>query len=247
MLRVFIGYDSTEHVDFHVLVQSIIDNLKEPVSIVPLCKDALPMWRAKEERQSTEFSFSRFLVPFLCQYKGQAIFMDSDMVVKHPGVFEEAFRVLKPQHAVACVQHDYMPIMRPKFHGVEQHSYPRKNWSSFMAFNCWHPACRELTPVRVNNATPAWLHQLRWCDDSEIAPIPMACNVLVDEPDSTPRAAIMQYNIHYTRGSPMHPETVNTAQAEDWIKIYNTFRLPHLERSHGDIWKDEVKNREGNQ
>ena len=37
-------------------------------------------WRERDPKQSTDFSFSRFLVPHLMNFKGWAIFMDCDML-----------------------------------------------------------------------------------------------------------------------------------------------------------------------
>lgn len=247
MIRVFIGYDSKEHVDWHVLTQSIIDKCKYPVAITPLTLKSLPMWRPRLENQSTEFSISRFLVPFLCQWEGKAVFMDSDMVVQYGDVFAEAVRRIHCHHAVAVVPHDYTPLKAKKFMGHEQTQYPRKNWSSFMVFNCWHTACRKLTPQLINEAEAAYLHQLRWCADSEIGRLPQYFNVLVDEPDSDPQLAITPYNIHYTRGSPMHPDFIDTARAEVWKDIYRTFGLPHLGVQCGDIRRNEVPHSEGTQ
>ena len=37
--------------------------------------------------------------------------------------------------------------------GKKQIAYPRKNWSSFMIFNCDHPDVIALTPAVVNTAS----------------------------------------------------------------------------------------------
>lgn len=245
MIRLFIGYDKREHVDWHVLTQSIIDQVRYPVSITPLALRHLPMWRHRLQHQSTEFSISRFLVPFLCGYQGIGIFMDSDMVVKNGDLFLLASQSMASHHAVSVVQHDYTPLRSDKFLGYKQTIYPRKNWSSFMCFNAGHPACLKLTPELVNHAEAGYLHQLRWCAESEIGKLPPGFNVLVDEPDSDPQQAIMQYNIHYTRGSPMHPETVDTNQAGDWLSIYRSFALPHIGVINGDVRSNEKPDSSG--
>ncbi len=65
MIRVFIGFDTVETVSYHVLVHSIQARASEPVSITPLMLSQLSgvMTRERHNLQSTEFSFSRFLVP----------------------------------------------------------------------------------------------------------------------------------------------------------------------------------------
>ena len=72
MIQVFIGYDSKEKVAFNVLAYSILKNSTKPVSITPIY---LPNIRNifKRERNSlssTEFSFSRFMLPYLMNYEG---------------------------------------------------------------------------------------------------------------------------------------------------------------------------------
>lgn len=72
MIRVFIGYDPNETIAWHVLSHSIHVRSSRPVSITPLMLSQLKeeMWRERNSLQSTEFSFSRFLVPYLCNYQG---------------------------------------------------------------------------------------------------------------------------------------------------------------------------------
>ena len=70
MIRVFIGYDSREAIAFHVLSHSIHSRASEPVDISPLMLSQLKsvFWRESHPLQSTDFSFSRFLVPHLSGY-----------------------------------------------------------------------------------------------------------------------------------------------------------------------------------
>ena len=65
MIRVFIGFDTVETISYHVLSHSIQARSSEPVSITPLMLSQLGgvMTRDRHELQSTNFSFSRFLVP----------------------------------------------------------------------------------------------------------------------------------------------------------------------------------------
>jgi hypothetical protein len=65
MIRVFIGFDPVETISYHVLSHSIHARASEPVSIAPLMLSQLNgvMTRERHELQSTNFSFSRFLVP----------------------------------------------------------------------------------------------------------------------------------------------------------------------------------------
>ncbi|KZL29134.1 hypothetical protein PsWM33_00158 [Pseudovibrio sp. WM33] len=69
-VRIFIGYDSNETIAYHVLVQSIIENSSLPLSITPIALNNVRsiFKRDKHPLQSTEFSFSRFLAPYLSNY-----------------------------------------------------------------------------------------------------------------------------------------------------------------------------------
>ena len=82
MIKIFIGFDPREAVAYHVLTQSILDRASMPVSITPLALKNLDFKRKRDSSQSTDFSFTRFLVPYLCNYQGSAIFMDCDMLVQ---------------------------------------------------------------------------------------------------------------------------------------------------------------------
>ena len=80
-IKVFIGYDENETVAFHVLAHSIMRHASKPVEIVPVVKNHMSAFYTRERSnlESTDFSFTRFLAPYLCDYKGWAIFTDCDM------------------------------------------------------------------------------------------------------------------------------------------------------------------------
>ena len=84
MIRIFIGYDPREAVAYNVLCHSIQSRASAPVSITPLMLSQLEgvMWRRRHSLQSTEFSFSRFIVPHLAGFEGWALFMECDMLVR---------------------------------------------------------------------------------------------------------------------------------------------------------------------
>ena len=83
MINVFIGYDPREAIAFSVLAFSIHARATGPVSIAPLKLAQLKgtLTRARHPLQSTDFSFSRFLVPCLSGYSGWSVFMDCDMLM----------------------------------------------------------------------------------------------------------------------------------------------------------------------
>lgn len=204
--RVFIGYDPNETVALHVLAHSIMRHSSEPVSITPLVLRQLPMIRERDPMQSTEFAFSRFLVPWLCDYEGQAVFMDCDMLCRA----DIAELTMNTKYSIAVVQHDYEPRHEDKFLGQKQTIYAKKNWSSVMVFN--NTRCRALTPEYVNIATGLQLHQFKWLMDAEIAALPKEWNHLVSEYAPNPQAKL----VHFTRGTPCFAKYRDCEFAEEW-------------------------------
>lgn len=192
-MRIFVGWDSRETVAYHTLCHSIIRRASLPVSITPLKLDQLPIDREVDPLASTEFTYSRFLVPWLCGYEGAALFMDADMLV-HTDILD-VMEHFDPTKAVMCCQHDYTPKSTTKFLGNAQHPYPRKNWSSFMLFNNSHPDCKNLTPESVSNQIGKYLHRMEWT--GEVGEIPLEWNFLVGEQEiESPKV------YHYTLGTP---------------------------------------------
>lgn len=209
-LNVFIGYDPNEVVAYHTLAHSIIRHASCPVSITPLKLSQLPMWRERHELQSTEFSFSRFLVPYLSGYKGISLFMDCDMLVTQD--IAELFALANPCYAVQVVKHEYTPKTGNKFLDQQQSVYPRKNWSSVMLFN--NAACRFLTPTQVNTQTGLHLHRFSWLHNSQIGDLPLEWNYLVGEYEAPGQ---IPANIHWTLGGPWFEAYHDALFADLWF------------------------------
>jgi len=177
-VRVFIGFDPREEVALHVLSRSIWEHASLPVSITPIRLSQLEgvFTREREPLQSTEFSFSRFLTPWLCGYEGWALFTDCDMLMLDD--IARLWAVRNERYAVMCVKHDHRPTEDTKFLGEVQTRYQKKNWSSVMLFNC--AKCTALTPEYVNTASGLELHRFEWLgDDGLIGEIPDTWNRLV--------------------------------------------------------------------
>lgn len=207
MIRVFIGFDSKEIVAAHVLAHSIARRSSVPVAVTPLMLSQLPMTRPRHPMQATEFSFSRFLVPWLCGYEGTAIFMDCDMLCRAD------IAELRPEHgaAVSVVKHDYTPRAEAKFLGNQQTRYEKKNWSSVMVFD--NAKCRALMPAYVNFASGLELHQFKWlAGDHEIGALDASWNHLVGEYEPNPSAKL----VHFTRGTPCFDAYMDCEYATEW-------------------------------
>ena len=223
-LKVFVGYDSREDIAFEVCRQSIYNTASVPVEVIPLRQDKLRSqgwyWRDEDKLGSTEFTFTRFLVPFLTDYKGWALFIDCDFIFKQD--IADLFALADDKYAVMCAHHDYTPKEGQKMDGKAQLPYPRKNWSSMVLWNCEHPKNKILTPELLNEESPKFLHRFSWLDDNEIGSLPLEYNWLVGwykEPnDGTPKI------LHYTEGGPWFDGYRNCEYSDDWKKeLINLF------------------------
>jgi len=212
VIRIFIGFDERETVAWHVLAHSILARSSQPVAFVPLALNNLQgvFTRPREALQSTDFSFSRFLTPYLSGYEGWSLFMDCDMLVRRD--IAELWALRDERYAVMCVQHDHRPKESVKFLNQPQTPYGKKNWSSVMLFN--NARCKALTPEYVNTATGLQLHQFKWLeDDGLIGALPPTWNHLVGYSEPMPDAA----NVHYTLGGPYFDEYRGCEHAQAWL------------------------------
>lgn len=200
IIPIFVGFDPREAIAYHVCVQSILDTASRPVAIIPLHKPLLNGFDGQRDG-SNAFTFSRYLVPALCNYQGWAIFMDGDMTVSR-----DIAELWEQQHvfydkAVAVVKHEYSTKHPRKYLGTAMEAanadYPRKNWSSVILWNCGHFANRGLSAEAIAAKTPAELHRFSWLSDSLIAGLPHEWNVLVGEDELC--ASALQ---HFTLGVP---------------------------------------------
>jgi hypothetical protein len=211
-LRIFIGWDSREPVAYHVLAHSILRRATMPISIQPLVLPAMRdiYSRARGSLESTEFSMTRFLVPYLSGFTGWSVFMDCDMLCRVD--LTELLLEMSAQRdkAVLVCQHDYTPKETVKFLNQPQTAYPRKNWSSLMVFN--NARCKALAPEYVNRASGLELHRFQWLTDDRIGRLPLEWNWLVDEYPHNQDAKIL----HYTLGGPWFPETANCDHGDQW-------------------------------
>ena len=216
VIKVFIGFDHVESIAWHTMVHSILRQATKPVAIIPInianFRDFYS--RARDPKQSNEFSFSRFLVPHLCNYEGYGIYFDCDMMLRTD--IAEIFKVLEsqPDKALYVVKHDYEPKDSIKYLNTAQFKYPRKNWSSVMLWNCGHPANKAVTPAMVNEATPMALHRFGWLADDQIGELDVRWNWLVGEYADPPSDV---NNVHWTLGGPYFHEYQDADFSQEWF------------------------------
>ena len=217
-MKIYVGHDSREDIAYQVCEHSI--KRRDPsAEVIPLKQRQMReqgiYTRPVDKLASTEFTFTRFFVPYLNDFKGWAVFCDCDFVWRIPS--HELIKYCDPSKAVMCVQHDYKPKEGTKMDGQVQTVYPRKNWSSVVLYNCGHKSNEKLTVDLVNNPNydGAYFHRFSWLKDEEIGTLSHEWNWLVgwykSPQDGEPKA------LHYTEGGP-------------WFKNYR-----HCE--YGDVWK----------
>jgi hypothetical protein len=212
MIRVFIGFDPREDVAFGVLSHSIHARSGEPVAVAPVMLSQLEgvYRRERSALQSSDFSFSRFLTPYLCGYQGWAVFMDCDMLALDD--IAKLWRLRDERYAVQVVKHVHVPKEEVKFLGEKQTKYEKKNWSSVMLMNC--ARCTALTPDYVNRASGLELHQFKWLEGEHlIGDLPRAWNHLVGY-DAPRRDASL---VHFTIGGPYFDAYRDCEYAAEWF------------------------------
>jgi lipopolysaccharide biosynthesis glycosyltransferase len=212
MIRWFIGYDKDESVAAYVLAHTIQTRSSIPVSITFLNRRNLDglYTRPRSNIESTDFSMSRFLVPYLCNYEGHAIFTDCDMICRDDPAKLWAWR--DSRYSAQVVKHNHQPKEDKKFLDQPQTKYEKKNWSSVVIFN--NEKCKSLTKDYVNTASGLELHQFKWAQEELIGEIPKHWNHLVGYDNFNPCASL----VHYTSGGPYFSEYQNCQYADEWVK-----------------------------
>jgi hypothetical protein len=211
MIDLFIGYDPREAVAFSVLAHSIYLRASEPVRVTPLMLSELRgvFTRERHPLQSTDFAFTRFLVPHLSGYRGWSVFTDCDMLVLDD--IAGLWRLRDERYAVMVVKHDHRPRESVKFLAQPQTQYPKKNWSSVMLFN--NARCAALTPEYVNRASGLELHQFKWLEsEALIGELPHRWNHLVGYDEPSRDVSL----VHYTLGGPYFDEYRDCEFADEW-------------------------------
>jgi lipopolysaccharide biosynthesis glycosyltransferase len=215
MINLFVGFDPREAVAYHVFCSSIIQNTSIPVQITPLVLSQLQEFNETHDDRSNDFVYSRFLTPYLTDFKGWAIFADGDMICQ--GDLKELIDMADPSKAVMVVKHDYQTKATQKYLGNINENYPRKNWSSVILWNCEHPKHKILTPDFVSKQTGKFLHRFSWLEDQDIGELPLEWNWLASEYEVNREAKL----IHYTLGTPCFKDYKNSDMADIWYHYYD--------------------------
>lgn len=215
MFNVVIGYDRRARIPAYVAAESIMGNTSTPVKFTFLHRNTLgDLVKPVQPNDSTEFSTSRFLTPYLSGYTGWSLFLDNDVLVR--GDIAEIFSLADDRYTVMCVKHSYEPKEDTKFLGHTQLKYKFKNWSSVLLFN--NSRCRQLTPEYIRAVSGLDLHQFKWIDDhSRIGSLPPQWNYLAGYSGATDPKLV-----HYTDGGPWYSSTSNCEYSPEWFDLYRT-------------------------
>lgn len=233
-MRIWIGYDSREDIAARVCDASLL-------RYYPGAKVRFLDWRYEliksvydrphtvdhgqytdtltNQTFSTQFSFTRFLVPHLEGYQGWAMYCDCDFLFR--GDVRDLFDLADDRYAVMVVPHDHVPKEVVKMDGVKQTRYFRKNWSSLILFNCGHERNKALTPEKVNTMPGTWLHGFYWLEEGDIGTLPEEYNWLVGKdaaisPTTHYRVSSKIKAVHMTEGGPWFPGYENMPYAKEW-------------------------------
>ena len=186
-LRIFIGFDPRQAVSYNVLQQSLAIRSTKPVAITPLIIQQLPL----ERTGLTPFTWSRFLVPYLCGFKGWGLFLDADMICLDD--ISKLFELKNKKHAVMAAD------VRADFERA-----------SLMLFNCAHPDNKKLTPEYIEEASG--LHALKWTEKVGWLPEEWNHIVFYDPPKEGAKL------VHYTAGIPAFPEVSGCEYTDEWMR-----------------------------
>lgn len=215
LIPLYTGFDPREEAGTHVFHSSVIHTSSEPVALIPLDLKMLgEVYQGGQRDGSNAFIYSRFLIPYLQNYEGFAIFADgADMLCR--GDIAELWAMRDPYKAVQVVKHEYKTKHPRKYIGTQMEAknedYPCKNWSSLMLINCQHYGWREINPGTIEDSIGAYLHRFQFLEPRFVGSLPWAWNWL-DEYGENPDAKI----IHWTNGTPAFKHYQNAPHAKEF-------------------------------
>lgn len=187
------------------------------MQFIPLHRPMLSGFDGQQDGTNA-FIYSRYLIPYLQDFRGWALFADGDMVCLSDIARLWSLRDLHQFNKAVCVvKHGYATKQKRKYIGspIENDNidYPRKNWSSVMLWNCEHYANRILTPEYVAEAGGKALHRFEWLRDEQIGELPDTWNVLVGEQPLPEKPDLL----HYTLGVPGFKHYRDCDGAQHWL------------------------------
>lgn len=215
MIPIYIGYDDRQAIAYHICCNSILRHSSVPVRFIPL-KNNLFVNTNKND-SSTTFNYLRFLVPYLENYKGWSIYLDSDILVLDD--IGKLYDLRNKKYSVMVAKHNYKTKFNKKFFSNNNKDYPRKNWSSVMLWNNNKNKNIDINFVLNNNGS--FLHRFTWLEDNKIGSLPLEWNWLVKEYNENTEAKIL----HYTIGIPDFFKKDKTFSSIKWYEEKNKLKI----------------------
>ena len=218
-MKIFIGFETEYPEAFEVCAESI-RQYNPNHEIIPLVKSELEeqgLYTRPYQGESTEFAFTRFLIPALCEWKGYALFCDGDFMWRcDPQEIEDLVKQSSQSPSVWVVKHPpFLTTPHEKMRGKANMSYPKKYWSSLMYFN--NDKCFTLTNELVNSWSAKDLHEFAWA--SEIGDLPAEYNAMVNYYQFPAARAV-----HFTDGGPWLDIHDNMLYSTEWLKHYKNLQ-----------------------
>ena len=227
---IYVGYDSRFPLAYEACKRSI-NKYAPNVFVKPLIKDELQKLglyqREDENESSTEFTYLRFLIPYLQGYQGHTIYCDSTMMWRSDP--REMTKYLNKHMAAAVVQHNISSCpSATKLGNQPQVYYPRKNWASVILFNCSHPECRRLIPKVIKEQTPKWLLEFDWIENpASLGMIPLEYNYLIGY-YSDPMSDSGIKAVNYTDGGPWDVNYRDLDFVDEWDSYMSWEELSYI-------------------
>ena len=213
-MKIFIGYEES-HPEMFEVCRASIERFNPTHQIKFIRRkvlEQLGLYYREFQGEATDFAFTRFLVPYLCNYTGYALFCDGDFLWRSDP--QDIVHFKETKYDVHVVKHPHL-ITREKIKmdGRVNRPYDKKYWSSLMYINCG--ASKKLTLDYVSQAPAGDLHSFKWTDKA-IGSLPATFNALVGYYDlDDPRA------VHFTDGGPWLAGYEDVPYAEEWRTVYN--------------------------
>lgn len=218
--RVFCGWDKRQADAAEVFKFSVEQNASIEVDVRFLKIDKLPI----ERRGVTDFTYSRFLVPFLCGYEGRALFADGcDQLCL--GDVRELAELDMQDKPVWVVKHP--PIRKVPLQ-------PRaRSWTSLMLMDC--AKLPWWTPKYVEAAQDAALMQLYHLTVEAIGELPGEWNYLMPV-DGDPQWKGSVWGSSVTLGLDEH--IVPVVRIAHWSYLSDPNGNSWIDRSGSGLWAE---------
>lgn len=203
-MRIFSGYDRRQAEAVEVFAYSVREHASIPVEITLLRLDQLPL----ERKGITDFTFSRFLVPYLCGYQGRAVFADGADQICLGDIAELADWDMQDK-----------PLWLVK-HDTPGRLFAWWSWSSFMLMDCTQ--LQFWTPASVQQTLTEHLMRLADLRADQIGELPETWNKLLDRGEEPPEGTKIAHYTHIS--NPDIGSWIDVSRSKTWADARERWR-----------------------